>query len=94
MIYMYAVPKALKQYKSLEFDGKLVYPDHEVVIPYNAVDQAFIRNLGRLIRRLSSVTPARKVPSSTECAFCNLPEERCPERAAGVPLKMGETTDF
>lgn len=94
MLYMYAIPRALRQYEGVEFDGKLVYPDHEVVVPSSAIDQTFIGNLGQLIRRLSSVTPARKVPSPIECAFCNLPEEHCPERAVEVPLEMGKTADF
>ena len=94
MVYMYAIPRALKQYKGVEFDGKVVYPDQEVVIPGAAIDQTFIDNLGQLIRRVSAGTPARKVPSAMECGFCNLTKEDCPERAAGDVLEICETNDF
>ena len=94
MVYMYAIPKALKQYNGVEFEGKVVYEDQEVVIPSAAIDKTFVDNLGQLIRRVSSATPARKVPSAVECGFCNLTKEDCPERAAGDVMEVGETSDF
>jgi hypothetical protein len=94
MIYMYAIPKALKQYAGVEFQGKIVYQDHEVVIPSSAIDETFIDNLGRLIRRVSSLSPARKVPSATECKYCNLTVGTCPERVVSDQVESGMTSDF
>ena len=94
MTYMYAVPKALKQYGGMGFDGRVVYQDHEESVPASAVDQTFINNLGSLIRRLASSTPARKVPSPMECGYCNITKEDCPERAAGDVMEEGATEDF
>ena len=94
MVYMYAIPKALTQYNGVEFEGKVVYEDQEVVIPSAAIDKTFVDNLGQLIRRVSSATPARKVPSAVECGFCNLTKEDCPERAAHDVMEVGETSDF
>lgn len=94
MIYMYAVPKSLPQYEGLTFDGKVVYQDHEEHIPSSAIDQTFIDSLSGLIRRLSSATPARKVPSAMECGFCNITREECPERASGDTIAEGSTEDF
>ena len=94
MVYMYAVPRALGQYKGVSFDGKVVYEDHEVQIPSTAIDQSFIDNLGQLIRRVAGATPARKVPSPMECGFCNITKADCPERAAGEVMQEGETSDF
>ncbi len=91
MVYMYAVPRALGQYKGVTFDGKV---DQEVPIPSAAIDGPFIENLSQLIRRVASSTPARKVPSQMECGFCNLTEADCPERAAGDAMQEGETDDF
>ena len=59
MIYMYAIPRALRQYNGIAFNGKVVYVDHEVAVPSSAVDETFIANLSELIRRLASVSPAR-----------------------------------
>ena len=92
--YMYAVPRALGQYRGVTFDGKVIYADHEVPISVSAVDDNFIENLAQLIRRLGSSTPARKVPSRTECGFCNITKLDCPERAAEEVLQQGATEDF
>jgi hypothetical protein len=94
MIYMYAIPKALKQYAGVEFQGKIVYQDHEVVIPSSAINDAFIDNLGSLIRRVSSLSPARKVPSATECKYCNLTANTCSERVVSDQVESGTTSDF
>ena len=94
MAYMYAIPRALRQYSGVEFDGKVVYEDSEVVIPAAAIDETFIDNLGQLIRRVASAAPARKVPSAMECGFCNITKADCPERAAGDVMEEGETSDF
>ena len=94
IVYMYAIPRALGQYRGVTFDGKLVYADHEVPIPSSAVDDKFVGNLAQLITRLSSSAPARKVPSRTECGFCNIARLDCPERAAEEVLQGGATEDF
>ena len=80
MVYQYAVPKSLEQYRGMEFRGHVVYPDAQVGIPVSAVDEKFTERLGSLIRRLASETPARKVPSTQECRFCDITAADCPER--------------
>ena len=62
MTYMYAVPKALEQYLGIRFQGHVSYPDGNVQIPASGLDEKFIQNLGGLIRRMASETPARRVP--------------------------------
>ena len=94
MLYMYAIPKALGQYRRITFSGRVAYPDHEVEIPASAIDDNFVDNLTQLILRLACVTPARKVPSRTECSFCNITSADCPERAAGERIGEGVTEDF
>lgn len=68
MIYLYAVPRALERYRNAKLRGQVTYRDHTVRIPAEAVDEEFIQNLGRLIRRLSAAKPARRVSSRQECA--------------------------
>jgi CRISPR/Cas system-associated exonuclease Cas4 (RecB family) len=94
MVYMYAVPLALRQYLGVSFDGKVIYKDHEVNIPNSAVDEKFVNNMSGLIQRLASTTPARKVPNSVECGFCDITSADCPERAADDVPASGETGDF
>lgn len=54
MVYMYAVPKVLKQYYGMKFNGKVVYNDYDVDIPASAVDDKFVNNLTSLIKKLAS----------------------------------------
>ncbi len=94
MTYMYAVPRALGQYRDMAFDGMVVYRDYEVSIPASAVDEQFIDRLASLIRRISQGEPLLKTPSAMECGFCQISKEECPERVESGVEEGLETTDF
>jgi len=94
VLYMYAVPKVLQQYKGMKLDGKVVYNDREVEIPAAAVNEVFVQNLGGLIRRLAAPLPPPKIANSVECGFCDITAADCPERAADVLAPEAETVDF
>ena len=95
MIYLYAVPRALERYRNAKLRGQVTYRDHTIRIPADAVEGAFIENLGALIRRLSADEPARRVPSRQECRFCDIAAAECPERVDAEPeTEAGETADF
>ena len=79
MIYLYALPN-MSGYSGVEFDGKVVYRDHQVDVPSSAVDEAFKTSLFSLIRRVASPNQSRRVPSQLECALCDLTADDCPER--------------
>lgn len=95
MIYLYAVPKALRRYREIKLSGQVTYRDHTVRVPSEAVDENFVRNLGALIRRISADEPARRVPSPQECRYCDMTATDCPQRLdeASEP-KSGTTADF
>ena len=94
MVYMYGVPRVLRQYHGVSFNGLVVYRDHEVTIPGSAVDETFIKNLAQLIRRVSASEPARKVSSPMECGFCDVGHADCFERAAEDKIQEATTNDF
>ena len=95
MIYLYAIPKALEQYRNIRLSGQVTYPDHTVRIPAKAVDDQFEQNLGALIRRLAADQPATRVPSRQECRFCNITAEDYADRVDGDPTPhQGTTLDF
>ena len=94
MLYMYAVPRAMRQYRGVSFDGRIAYQDHCVDIPAQAVDETFIKNVAGLMGRLSAADPARRVPSPRECRFCDISSLDCPERAADNVVAEGVTEDF
>ena len=80
LIYMYALPKALPQYRDVTFEGKLVYPGEEVFIPSDGVNDGFVTELGGLITRLADSDSAIRTPSKQECSFCNITIADCDER--------------
>ena len=93
MIYQYAIPLALPQYQGVQSRGHVAYPESNVSIPASRIDSEFVRNLGALIRRLANDDPARRVPSSDECRFCDITSADCPERVEENPQAETATTD-
>ena len=91
---MYAIPLALRQYRGMAFNGVVVYRDHEVPIPPDAVNDTFKANLVELIRRLSDAAPAHRVASAMECEFCDITKADCSERVETSQIREGETSDF
>jgi CRISPR/Cas system-associated exonuclease Cas4 (RecB family) len=94
MIYMWAVPRAHPKYLRRRLDGLVVYPDHEVRIPAESVDDAFVERLAGLIKRVSADAEARRVPSSGECKFCDLTLKDCPERVEAESEEVVTTEAF
>ena len=103
MIYMYALPLAADSpWKGKSPDGRVVYRDGtEIYIPATAVDADFRKDLHDLIRRVVSDDPARRVPSPSECNWCDLTDLDCPERIdselpsnTGGPARNGRPPDF
>jgi hypothetical protein len=94
MIYMYALPHAWRDYRSTSFAGCVAYPDGEIRIPASAIDEKFKSRLFSLLARLAASEPARKVPSSDECRFCEIARTHCPERVDGPNRGLAETSDF
>ena len=94
LTYMYAVPKAMPEYRDVEFRGHVIYLDGNVQIPVSGLDQPFVERLGALIRRLAEENPARRVPSASECRFCDITIADCPERVEEGVWEEGETDDF
>ena len=95
MIYMYALPKAMQEYRDAKFSGEIVYNYHTHRVPQGGIDQGFIQNLGSLIRRIAAPEPPIRVPSAQECRFCDITTADCPERVdAGPEPENGATDDF
>ena len=82
MLYQYAIPGAFRRYRDMALGGQVAYPDHgdcqvlasmndslaDIHIPVEVVNSEFINKMGQL----SAEVPARKVPSRSECTFCNI----------------------
>ena len=90
---MYALPKALPEYRDFKFAGEIVYNDRTERVPQGGIDQGFVRNLGSLIRRIAAPEPPVRVPSAQECRFCDITLQDCLERIESVSHPYTTVTD-
>ena len=95
MIYMYALPRAMPEFRDARIAGEIIYPDRTQRVPQGSIDQAFVRDLGSLIRRIAAPEPPHRVPSAPECRFCDITAADCPSRVEDeYDPKDGTTDDF
>ena len=82
MLYMLFLQLPGTRTQGITVTGEVYYgEDNSVAIVAGAADQEFREMVEGLISRLTARTPPRKVPSASECRFCPIPREYCPERA-------------
>ena len=85
MLYMWALPLARKEYKGFPVEGRVVYVDHAVDVPADAIDDDFQAKTVALIERLAAEAAPRKTPSHWECGFCEITAADCLERIEEKP---------
>ena len=81
-IYMYLLPRSdMARWKGKRFEGAIVYADgHQVDIPTNSIDGAFVARLAAFMQKMTSGMPPRRVPSEQECRWCEIAYGDCPDR--------------
>ena len=95
MIYMYALPRALQQYRDARIRGEVFYTTRTRVVTCGSIDQGFIRRLVALIQRIAAPDPPPTTASASECRFCDITADDCPDRVGGdAEPATGDTTDF
>lgn len=83
MIYMYLLPLAHPMFAGKTFNGVVVYNDGtRIPVPATAIDDIFITNFNYWVDQVSAAAPALKVPSESECRYCDIAKAECPERMA------------
>jgi hypothetical protein len=81
MLYMLCLPAAYPALRDVALNGCVVYPDDEVIaIPAGAADTAFKRTARYFVDLLDTEAPPRRVPSPSECRFCDLTAADCHQR--------------
>ena len=81
MLYMAWLPLADGRYQGIRLQGQVYYgEDNGIDIPATEIDHRFKEITAGLITRLTSKTPARKAPSPSECRFCPISSQYCPDR--------------
>ena len=95
IIYMYALPRALQQYHDAKIRAEVFYPTHTRVVGRGSLDDGFIRRLVALIQRVAAPEPPPTTASASECRFCDITHEDCPDRIdADTEPATGDTNDF
>ena len=94
MLYMWALPQALPQFRGVKFDGRLVCPAGELDILAEEIDVVFIRRVRDLLHRVCGVAPPTASPSSGQCRYCGITADDCSVRNDGDAVPVGETNDF
>ena len=79
---MYGLGRYVTAWKDITLNGRVVYSDHVVDIPADAISPEFIEEMGSLILRVANSKPAVAVPSSAECGFCPITLADCPQRVS------------
>jgi len=80
MIYMHCLPAKHLRLAGKTMSGQVVYTDHRVDVPTDAVGSEFAEQFDYFLDILDSDEPALKVPSRQECRYCNIAKSDCPER--------------
>ena len=93
IIYMFGLSRSHPEWKNIPLKGKVVYHDHVVDIPADAVNADFLQQMSSLIRRVADDKPALMVPSSTECGLCPITLKDCPQRVSG-PIEAVAVEEF
>ncbi len=87
MLYMCRLGRYVTAWGDITLKGRVIYNDHVVDVPAYAISPEFIEQLGSLIRRMADEKTALLAPSSTECGFCPISLEDCPQRVL-VPREV------
>ena len=81
MLYIAWLPLADGRYREVKLSGQVYYgEDAGIDIPATEIDDRFKEITAGLITSLTSKTPPRKAPSASECRFCPISSQYCPER--------------
>ena len=82
MLYMYGLGRYVTAWKDITLNGRVVYSDHVVDIPADAISPEFIEDMGSLIRRVANSKPVVAVPSRIECGSWPITLADCPQRVS------------
>jgi PD-(D/E)XK nuclease superfamily len=90
-IYMYVLPICFPRLALYGVHGRVVYPDHQVEIAATAADEHFGKHLDYFLELIASDSPPMSAASPSECRFCDITRDDCPERVEGAALAQLQT---
>jgi len=89
LVYMLFLPQSNPQIKGHTLRGELCYKTGDIVrVAHDSLDAGFKQQLGALMKIASESCPPEKTPSFSECRFCEIRKEDCPERVETDPIEI------
>ncbi len=86
ILYMYLIPLARPEWAGIVFDGVVQYKDGMVDISASAVAASFKENFDYFVKILASDNPPCKAPNESNCRFCDIHKQECPERIESIRI--------
>ena len=90
LIYMLSLPHAVKHCKNRKLEGRIIYKDSVVEVPSSKIDENLRELFSKTVTGVGGQEPLRKVPSWSECRFCDISNLDCPERVDSKPSVTSE----
>ncbi len=88
LVYMLILPYVRTLWKGRDFCGRVQYKDNAVEIPGAAVDDAFRTLFRHTMTQVGGDHALTRVPSYTECRYCDISRGDCPQRIDEPPLDV------
>lgn len=78
MLYLWALPKAIRRFEGVPLDGLIVYESHDLEISASVIDKPFVDKFKEFMEDILRGEPDRKFPQMYECGDCKI--ANCDER--------------
>lgn len=83
MIYMLVLPHAQPFWRGRTLTGRVQYRSGPVDVPAEALDSGFRTRFRDMMAQVGGGTAPGRVPSFSECRFCDIGKADCPDRIDG-----------
>jgi hypothetical protein len=89
LVYMLSLPHVEGPCKGRRLEGRIVYKNMVVDVPSSKIDNGLKELFRKTVLTIGGQEPAKRVPSWSECRFCDISKADCPER---IEIRPGATS--
>jgi len=94
LVYMLLLPIGDPRCHGVALSGRVVYRTSSVEVPASGLDDAFRGRFVGLVHRVGGDKPLAKVPSWSECRWCDIGPADCLYRVTEPPESIEAKTDL
>ena len=85
LTYMTALPSARYEFRGMEIAGEVAYKDRPIPVAAADLTAEVKGGIFKLLERVCGAVELQRVPSYSECSFCDISAVDCPERIEVAP---------